>query len=256
MFFILSKILYYLVMPITLVILFLGFALFTKDKKRRKRALIVAFCLLYFFSNNALVNSAFRSWELPVIPMETIEREKYDVGIILTGIANTYKSPHDRPYLGTGADRVLHPVILYKKGVIKKIVISGGSGAIFPNELRESEVLKNVLITCGVPEQDILIEKTSRNTHENAVNSVALIKKTFPDDVKALLITSAFHMRRSLGCFKKEGLDCSPFPVDFRGDAPNSFDNLFIPKESALEKSYVIIHETMGYLMYSLVGYL
>ncbi|MCD2496548.1 hypothetical protein, partial [Staphylococcus aureus] len=86
--------LYYLVMPITLIVVALLFALFAKNPKRKRRGLITGIILLLFFTNPFLENEAMSLWEEAPKPISTLGT--YDAAIILTGITNQQKSPYDR----------------------------------------------------------------------------------------------------------------------------------------------------------------
>src|SRR5690606_14661246 len=156
----------------------------------------------------------------------------------------------DRVYFQKGADRLLHTVQLYKLGKIKNILITGGSGLVIGRQTAaEADQLKSVFLYCGIPEKDILIENQSRNTRENALFTRRTIDSLrLPG--KFLMITSAFHMRRAEGCFKKVDLDVDIFPVDYytkkRKFTPNI---LLIPSEGAMGKWATLIHEVTGYLV-------
>lgn len=254
MFFILSKTLYYLAMPIVWITAILLFAIFTKNHKRRMNGIITALVLLLFFSNDFIINEAFLCWEKE--PVSIASLQNYQTGIVLTGITHSEKASNDRVYFSKGADRLLHTVQLYQLGKIKKILITGGSGNLIDkNTLPEADQLKSVFLFCGVSPLDIIIENKSRNTYENAIFS----KKTIDSlhiQGENLLITSAFHMRRAKDCFKRSGLPVDEYPVDFNTrDRTFSPDKLIIPSESALAKWSVLIHEVIGYLVYKLVGY-
>jgi len=70
------------------------------------------------------------------------------------------------------------------------------------------------------------------------------------------LITSAFHIPRSLGCFRKAGLNVQPYSVDFySNDRKFDLDNLIVPSASALEKWSLLIHEICGFLIYKIMGF-
>jgi uncharacterized SAM-binding protein YcdF (DUF218 family) len=253
MFFILSKILFYVVMPLTWILVFLFIAVFSKREKLKRRALIIATTLLIFFTNPFLCNEAWLLWEEPPTPMSKLS--KYDAAIILTGFTNQQKSPHDRIYTGKGADRVLLPIRLYKEGYVQKIIISGGSGSLVQKYSTEAVEVKKLLMLSGVATTDILYEDKSRNTHENAQFTKKLLS-TQPNLKKLLLVTSAFHMRRAAGCFKKEGIATDSFSTDFyTTDRTFSFDALLIPQEAYLQQWQKLFHEVLGYITYSLMGY-
>ena len=252
MFFFLSKTLMYLLIPTIWITGILIYAYFTKSQKRRKRSLLTALLLLFFFSNGYLGNKAIYLWEKRAVPIANLK--VYDTAIVLTGVTDSRREPRDRVYFTRGADRLLHTVQLYKMGKVKKILISGGSGLMIGKKVSEAGDLKKAFLYCGVPEKDIFIEDKSRNTHESSVFSKQLvdslgIKGSF------LLITSAFHMRRSEGCFVKAGLKADPFPVDFYSNDRNPSLIDLLPLEDAISGWSLLIHEITGYLMYKIVGY-
>jgi len=97
---------------------------------------------------------------------------------------------------------------------------------------------------------------TSRNTHENAVNTATWLKNHHPG-ARCLLITSACHMRRALGCFKKERVNITPYITNkISGPRKFDFDILLLPQGSALYNWEPLIKEMVGYLVYKLVGYI
>ena len=192
-------------------------------------------------------------WECP--PVLVKDLPVYNVAVVLSGITVPDKSPHDRVYIPYGADRILHTVMLYKMGKVKKILISGESGRLSKVYRTESEEMQTVFLLCGVSAKDILIENKSKNTHENALYTKEFLKGT---KEKLLLITSAFHMRRAEACFKKVGLNVDPFPVDFLSHDRSSWsiNRLLVPSESAIGIWVPLLHEMEGYIMYSIVGYI
>jgi uncharacterized SAM-binding protein YcdF (DUF218 family) len=253
MFFILSKLLFYLVMPLTWILIALFYAIFTRHQNRRKKALVTATILLLFFTNPFISNEAWLAWEHPPTPINKLQQ--YDAAIILTGITNTDKSPHDRVYLQKGADRVMLPLQLYKEGYIQKIIISGGSGSLTPKTPTEAAQLKRLLLYAGVPADVILTEEKSRNTHENALFTKALLQQQ-PQLKKLLLVTSAFHMRRAPACFQKQGISADGFSTDFyTSDRSFSMDQLLIPQELHLYHWQKLFHEVLGFIVYKIMGY-
>ena len=101
----------------------------------------------------------------------------------------------------------------------------------------------------------ILIENKSRNTHENAKFTAKLLKQ-HPELENNVLITSAFHMRRSQACFQKAGLNPAIFPADFySSDRYYTPDELVIPQEQALNEWSLLLHEIIGFLTYKFMGY-
>ncbi|UOQ70553.1 YdcF family protein [Hymenobacter cellulosilyticus] len=166
------------------------------------------------------------------------------------------KSPHDRVYLSEGADRVTHTLWLYRAKRIRRIIISGGSGSLREVAHTEAQDIATLLRLAGVPSQDILLEERSRNTRENALYTKQLLAQ-HPDIKTLVLVTSAFHQRRALGCFAKVGLYPTSFPVDFRTEdrGPRSI-TYWLPDAAALGRWSHLLHELLGYVTYKVLGYI
>lgn len=253
MFYFLSKTISLLFMPVVWVLAVFAYAVFSK--KRRKKALYTGIILLLLLTNPFLINFLLLMWEYPLTPLQELKSD-YEVGIVLTGITRDDKSPHDRVYLSSGADRIMHALLLYRQGKIKKILITGGTISIFGKEkISEAQNLKNILLQAQVPQEDILIEEKARNTRENALFSKRILESKFQGK-KFLLITSAFHMRRALGCFHQVGINPVPFSAGvFTSDLSTVSIGSFMPTERALYYWYIFTHELIGYLVYKTIGY-
>lgn len=255
MFFFLSKTLGYLVRPLVIVCLMFVAAWISKKKGRKKFFLITGIALLFFFSNEFIANEVMNAWEIKATPFAEVGRS-YAYGILLCGAAKSEVGPPDRVYIGSAADRINHTLQLYKLGLIKKVIVSGGSGRLIDIGTREADELASLLRLMGVPAEDILIENASRNTHESAVEVAKMLAiETRPSD--CLLITSASHMRRSVACFNKAGWQCQPFSTDFHGHTRKfGFDILIIPKLEAIQWWQTLMKEWTGYISYWMVGYI
>lgn len=253
MFFLLSKLLAYALMPAVWLILLLLAAILAQSPTWRRRWLVAALALTIIGTNSGLANEALLAWELPPVRLRTLA--PHDAGVLLTGITKGSKSPHDRVYLSEGADRLTHTLWLYRAGRIRQIIISGGSGALGRKDLTEAQELHRLLQLAGVPSRAILLEQRSRNTRENALYTQALLRQ-HPDIKSLVLITSAFHQRRALGCFRRVGLSPTAFPADFRTfDRSATPDYWLLPSAEALSTWSLLIHETTGYLTYKLLRY-
>lgn len=254
MFFVLSKILGFLTNPLIFVFGFLIASVWIKKAHLKKRFYWIAFSLLLFFSNEFIANEVMSTWEVEPTPYASIHKV-YNWGIVLTGVTLNDRQPDDRVYFHHGADRVTHTIQLYKKGIIKKIIISGGVGRVITEGRPEADELFKVMIMAGIPESDIVIENESANTHENAVN----VKKILKDEKgeNCLLITSAFHMRRAEACFKKVDLTTDMFSADFYTH-PRQFtpDVLLVPKADSITLWQKLFKEWLGIIAYKMSGYI
>ncbi|MCK5823186.1 MAG: YdcF family protein, partial [Bacteroidales bacterium] len=227
MFFFFSKLLLFTITPIVWIIALLLVSLFVKKAIIKKYCLIISVALLLFFSNSFILDEFMRAWEINAVQDFEL-KQSYDYGIVLSGMTS-YDTDYKRLNFMRSSDRLLQTIKLYKQNRIKKIFISGGSGSIIGYKYCEAAGLKNYLIKIGIPKEDIITEKNSRNTRENAeFTAKILLNKEQP--VTCLLITSAFHMRRSKGCFDKAGLIVDIYPTDrYAGQRKYIFDHLFIP---------------------------
>lgn len=196
-----------------------------------------------------------RSWEIPSIKATSIH-EPYDVGIMLGGAMRYYNSDMDRIVYGKGVDRFLHVISLYQEGKIKKILLSGGSGLLTNQQYKEADLLKDLLLKMNIHPEDIIVENKSKNTRQNALFTSEIIQKSFAGK-KILLITSGYHMRRSLKCFEKTGLHADPFSVDeYSGKGLYTPDKIIIPDAEYLNGWDILMHEWVGYFSYWLAGYI
>jgi uncharacterized SAM-binding protein YcdF (DUF218 family) len=255
MFFILSKALYFLIMPFTIICILFLISVLIKNVKIKNRIFWTALIGLWFFSNEFIANEVMNVWEIKAVPFADMKRHK--LGIVLTGSTISGLEPNDRVYFNRGADRVTHTVQLFKKGIIERILISGGSGKLVERDEPEANKFSQAMQLMGVPAEAIIIENATRNTAESAIEVTKILTKYDYGEKDCLLITSAFHMRRSLASYKKAGLDLEPFSTDFYGH-PRDFhiDSLIIPQIEAMQKWHKLIKEWIGYIAYKIVGYI
>ncbi len=253
MFFLFSKLLAFLINPGIWLIGLLIYAWLGKVEYLKKRVFKTALIILLVFSNPFLYYEAIQLWELPAVALKNLD--VYDAGIVLGTVAK-YDSTLDRTQFEQGGDRLFQGVELYEKGKIKRIIYSGGSGSVLHQDEKDGLFIKQFLITIGIPEKDIFIENESHNTHENAAFAKPVLAAVAPNG-RYLLITSAYHMRRSLACFKKEGIPVDPYCVD-RSVRHKKFDlnDYIVPDITILDGWYALFHELTGYLTYKIAGYI
>jgi len=256
MFFVLSKVLLFLIEPLNWVIGLLVFAVFTKKSKRRKRALTVATVLSIFFTNHFLFNQVIRLWEVKTITMDQIQ-EPFDIGILLGGYSNPYIIPgNDRHNFNERGNRFFNALELYRAGKVRKLLLTGGSGRLIGKKTSEALQMQPFLSKLGIPPEDIIIEAAARNTYESAPLTKKILDERFPN-ARCLLITSAWHMPRTKGCFRKEGIPFTPFSVDYIGERNEfTFDSLILPDHLGFYHWKFLIKEWVGYVAYWMRGYL
>jgi uncharacterized SAM-binding protein YcdF (DUF218 family) len=257
MFFALSKMLFFIIQPIVWLVGLLGWSYFTKNSHKKVKILRGVFWMVILMTNPFLSNRVFHAWEYPALSIESM-KDTFDVGIVLGGYSDFDVYPiSDRLNFNEGTNRFQDAYLLYKKGIIKKILITSGVGAILGDKMNEADMSKIALLQYGVPESDILIENVSRNTHENAVFTKTLLEKQGFAQSKLLLITSAMHMRRSIGCFKKVGLNFTPFPAHFYATRLQmNIESTILPDNKAFNKWERFLKEWVGCVVYWLQGYI
>jgi uncharacterized SAM-binding protein YcdF (DUF218 family) len=255
-FFIASKVIYFCIQPSSLAFLALagGFLLLQfKHPKPGAFLLSLGFGIIVLFGvlpgGNVLVLPLEQRFSTRVmdVPQEKIS------GIILLGGFEDGSITDSRGglALNESAERLTETVRLARALPDAKVIFTGGSGSLFGGEGIGSDIRK-FFIDAGIEPSRIVIENNSRNTYENAMFTKALVKPQPPD--KWLLVTSAFHMPRSVGVFRKAGYDVVPYPVDFRTrgrrDAVRPFDSI----SAGLARTDLAVEEWIGLLAYWVSG--
>jgi uncharacterized SAM-binding protein YcdF (DUF218 family) len=184
-------------------------------------------------------------------PAVTALPERVD-GIVVLGGAIDDLTSRDRgtPTLTSAANRLTTFVILAHRYPQAKLVFTGGSGAIVQGVSNEAEFARILFEQLGLPPDRVIFENTSRTTWENAVNSYALVKPQ--QDEHWILVTSASHMPRAVGVFRKIGWPVLPWPVGYQ-----SRDRLTDYPQSMGRKLEVLdwaTHEWIGLAAYYLQG--
>jgi len=245
MFFIVSKLLSFLIKPTFWILSLMIAGILNKSKI--KLFLIFSLVTFLFFSNDFIFNIIVKTWEVPQNSITNFDKQ-YEAGILLGGFSD-YDYKKNKHNFKKEADRLIYTVQLYNQGIIKKIFISGGNGNLFNNNYKESETIKDFLIQNKIDSNDIIIENQSRNTKENAINSAKILDKKN----EYILITSAVHMKRSILCFKNVGLKIIPFSVDnCMSFSSNKIEYILLPRSRVLENWEELIHEIIGYYVYLL----
>lgn len=254
MFFVLSKLISWLIMPVSLICWALLGSLIIKDRLKKKLMLGLGIGMMLVFSNPYLAKKAMNSWE-PDPKLYTDITEPYEWCVVLGGFTEPNRPPFDRAHFIKGADRLMHAIELYKLGKVNNILIAGGSGTLTFEGKKESTMIEAFALNAGVKRRNLYTESNSRNTRENAVY-VQKFLSTQKRQNSVLLVTSAFHMKRAKGCFNEVGIQLDTFPTDYYGgEIRYSPDDLIIPKLFGLQIWTILIKEWVGLLAYMVVGY-
>ena len=173
-------------------------------------------------------------------------------GAIILGGASDIRpiDPARDPYLlNDAAERLTTIIELRRARPDLPILFSGGQGGLTAERMREADMVRRFLTRLGFDAASIRFEPLSRNTYENAMFSAEMLKG---EEGPFLLVTSAAHMPRSLGVFRKAGLEVIPYPVDYRQWRPRwSFLDM---SRRRLERMGDAMREWAGLLFYRLLG--
>ncbi|HTK20659.1 MAG TPA: YdcF family protein [Mucilaginibacter sp.] len=242
MYFILSKVLLFVLFPLNWMLIFLLIAFFTKRPKRRKRCYATAIALFIIFSNPLLLYLFAQNWDIYPEPFE--KGKVYSAAIVLGGFSGEDKNGNG--VFNSYSDRFIEGIRLKGQNKASHILISSGNGNLQVSSFREATWAEGVLKQLGVPDSAILIEHESRNTFENAAFSKKLLQqKHLPPPY--LLVTSAWHMRRAQYIFKKEGLQVIARPSGMiTGNQKFSFWDSLIPDVGVLSEWPLYLKELVG----------
>jgi uncharacterized SAM-binding protein YcdF (DUF218 family) len=253
MFFMLSKILPNFVYPVPLLFFALLAILIFYQCRQARRVLFAIVVVFYGLSIPLTAGSLMRWLEGPYRTPGDL-RQTYNTVIVLTGMLYLQQSQAGRLEFNDAVDRVLAGVALVKQGRGATLLLAGGSGSLFHQDLSEAVLLRDFVIDLGVPPPQLLLDTTSRNTYENAVNSAKIVRAH--DYQHVLLVTSAAHMRRSLAAFHQQGIFPDPYPVDIRTGDLEITPFSFVPSADSLAGVTEVIREVFGLVAYRLQGYI
>lgn len=254
-----GKFLALLIYPLSLSLLLCAFALLLRLIGWRRSSLAsvtVGILWLYICSTSNFANVLMGHLEHGYVSKAMASVEPVDAIVLLGGAMRGYTHKGTLADLNQQADRLVHAVALYQAGKSPLLLVTGGAAA---GDRSEAEQIKDILIVMGVPAQSILLETRSRNTHDNAVYTAQMLADRNLHSI--LLVTSAFHMRRSQALFEAQGgLQVVPAPTDFqrpvalRGNIVPSW--LALPGVSNLSRTTHALHEIIGYEVYRWRGWL
>ena len=221
LFFIVSKLAWGLLSPTNLIVLLMVFAtfqLFRNKTSEAKKILLpialVSLILLSYPMSDYLMHPLETRFSKPEVLPDTID------GIIVLGGGENLKLSvgWNTIEVGSGGDRFIAAAILAKHYPYAPVIFSGGSGSLrFDTSTTGGDVARKLLIAVGIDEGRLIIESQSCNTYENFV----LLNDVLPkSDGRYLLVTSAFHMPRSVGIARQQNINVTAYPVDYYSNKP------------------------------------
>lgn len=254
MFFWLSKIFWFLAHPVNLVFMGVCLVAVLLAVRWMRAARIVAFALALACLTVAVlpIGGYIRGHLESRFPVNPELPEKIDGIVVLGGVINAELSGvYGTPQVGSGVERVAEVRKLLAHSPAARIIFTGGSGDPLRPEMKEAHHAPDVFRWFGIDPARVVFEDQARNTAENA-QITHRIAKPKPDEAW-VLVTSAFHMPRSVGAFRKVGWRIIPYPVDFSTLSRGEF-RLSINFASQVYSFSAALHESLGLLFYWLTG--
>jgi len=227
-----------------LLLWYISYRLFRKKEKRLAGMLAAIVFVLYLMCTSLVSERLMGALEGTYTPPE------HPVGdcIIMLG-GGAFPDTPDVSGAGTlcsaPANRLLTAVRLQRKLDVP-IILSGGQ--VYSDSGPEAVIAKRILMDLGVPEDKILVEGRSINTTQNARFSTEIMRKQGLE--RPILVTSAFHMRRSVLNFAKNGVEVVPYPADYRVNLRHDFHyNKLKPSVGALDDNVLVMQEVLRALV-------
>jgi uncharacterized SAM-binding protein YcdF (DUF218 family) len=252
MFFLLSKTVAFLLLPSNFLILLglFGVILMAARRKRAGLSLVLTSVVLLAIAGwwptgsflTHTLESRFPPWKATRAP---------DGIVVLGGAINSRLSrEYGEAVLGDEGDRILAMARLAHAYPATRIIYSGGDASLRGNRSPETNFVAPSLEGLGIPTDRVMLEPGSRNTAENAAFTKELVKPK-PGELW-LLVTSAQHMPRAIGCFRRVGFLVEAYPVGWR----TARDYLSVPSTfgDALARFDSASHEWFGLLVYWMTG--
>jgi len=248
MFFIASKALWFFAAPSALLIL--GALIGAAYSARRSGQLLALGCLAIL-----LVIAAAPAGALLIAPLENrfpappADAPPPDGIIVLGGaIDEDISMARGQTTFDEGAERLTQAAILARRYPSARIVYTGGSNSLLGRPSTEAEQARNLLVAMGVDAERITLETRSRNTDENARFTAAIVHPQ--SDQSWFIVTSAFHMPRAMGLFRKAGFAAIADPVDYRTVDGRGDWRLNVNLPHGLVLFDLAMHEWIGLVAY------
>jgi len=255
LFFVLSKTIGIALLPSNFLIL-IGLAgailLATRRARLGRKLLIASVVLIAVCGFSPLGNLLLYPLEAR-FPQWDPARGAPDGIVVLGGAIDADLSvSHGRAVYSRAADRVVEAAALARQYPKARVIYSGGSGNLIDADAREADYAADIFERLGVARDRLTMERGSRNTQENAEFSRQLAAPKSGE--RWLLLTSAFHMPRSVGVFRKAGFAVEPCPVDWRTGGPGDLWTFSPYALDGMQRTQIAVREYLGLLFYRIGG--
>ncbi len=252
--FLFSKLVWVFGQPLSLAFAFVAVALLTGLLRWRALsvassglAVLILFVTLYTTVGNYLLQGLEERFPKPEDPQDL------QCMIVLGGgFENEVNTARHGIEMNAGGDRFIEALRLARKYPQSRILVSGGDGSMSGVYEGDAVMSGRFFPLFGVPKERLVEETTSRTTFENAANTKDLLAANGLSN--CLLITSGYHMPRSVGIFRKLGIDVVPWPTDYRTDGQERLGLDFTQPSRNAQNLATAIREWFGLVGYYMVG--
>jgi uncharacterized SAM-binding protein YcdF (DUF218 family) len=251
MFFILSKLFWFLASPLHVLLLCLGAGLLLRRRAFARPLALFAAAGLALMTFSPLGALLLRPLE-DRFPRPQIATPPTGIIVLGGAVEEAIARARDQVALNEAAERMTAGAALARQYPQARLVFSGGSGALIDDSVKEAEVAHKLWSELGVPESQMVFEDRSRNTYENAAFTQKLAQPRAGESW--LLVTSAFHMPRSIGIFRALGMNPTAYPVDYRTFGTGMDWRPPGDSSLAIRNVEVALREWIGLLAYRLDG--
>jgi uncharacterized SAM-binding protein YcdF (DUF218 family) len=256
LFFVLSKILWFLFQPSSVIAMMIagGLALqWTRCKAWGLRLMLSGTALLFVLGLSPIGGALILPLE-ERFPRPALDDAETFAGIIVLGGAEDARvgAARNVSAVNEAAERLSETVTLARRFPQARIVFTGGSAALLTAKAPEADAARRFFEDLGVEPGRVVLESQSRNTHENARLTFDLLRPK-PGETW-LLVTSAFHMPRAVGTFRKAGFNVRAFPVDYRTSGLDEIYRPFSSIPEGLRRVDFVFREYVGLVTYYLSG--
>ena len=250
--FVLSKLLSAITQPLFWLSVGWLLALFLLPRFRRLASSMLwgGLLVLGLLGFNAIPDALLRSLESRFNVPSLTQSDSYAGVIVLggaTGSPGIFKA-HGQVPLSEAAERMTLPIALMRKFPNFELIFSGGEGRLMPTGTTEAELAKVFYEEQGVDMKRVTLESKARTTRENARQVAALLGERCKQPW--LLVTSAWHMPRSMAEFQAAGCNVTAYPVDFRTGEETSWTEYSMAV--SLMAWQTALHEFLGMFFYGL----
>jgi len=253
--FYISKILWALLQPsmLLLILLISGALLLGTRYQRAGKRLVIAGALLLLIGGLLPLST----WL--ILPLEDRFARPQLAGTSVDGIVVLGGVEDSRVATGRGvhalneaAERLTEAAALARRYPNAKIVFTGGAIEILTAPTIGADAAGRVLEDIGLGGDRLLLERKARTTWENAVYAKALANPK-PGE-RWLLVTSAWHMPRSMGAFRNAGFEVEPWPVDYRTAGARDAVRFFESPIEGMRRLEFVLREWIGLVAYRMTG--